>query len=201
MNISTATQHQTKSALGQALNYPLKSVILFRALLLALTHLWAQYSPDTPMNLYGFITLPARYISFALLAMDLLQGGPAAAVEGLTGIIAAHVYHYLAEIYPIANPNAAQWLATPNWWKKLLGAPVNSSNGGGPPGRTARTVGGATAFAPRRGAQSNTSSGSGNTSTTGTATVPYDRAAPSTASSIANTLTGHSWGRGNRLDG
>jgi hypothetical protein len=34
--------------LGQALNYPLKSMIFFRALLLALTHLWAQFSPEQP---------------------------------------------------------------------------------------------------------------------------------------------------------
>ena len=59
----------------QALNYPLKSVIFFRALLLALTHLWAQYDPEQPMNLYGFVTIPAKYLSYALLAMDLLQGG------------------------------------------------------------------------------------------------------------------------------
>ena len=32
----------------QALNYPLKSVIFFRAALLALTHLWAQFSPEQP---------------------------------------------------------------------------------------------------------------------------------------------------------
>lgn len=59
----------------QALNHPLKSIIFFRAFLLALTHLWAQYSPEQPMNLYGFVTIPAKYLSYALLALDLVQGG------------------------------------------------------------------------------------------------------------------------------
>lgn len=160
----------------QAMNIPLGSLIFFRALLLALTHLWAQYSPDQPMNLYGFVTLPARYISFALMAMDLLQGGPKAAVEGLTGIISAHVFHYLSEIYPRANPQAANWMATPAWFKRLFAA---ARGGGGPPGRAERSVGsGATAYAPPR--------------RSGTSTA----AAPHRPSGV----TGHTWGRGNRLD-
>jgi hypothetical protein len=27
------------------------------------------------MNLYGFITIPAKYLSYALLGLDLVQGG------------------------------------------------------------------------------------------------------------------------------
>lgn len=38
----------TRDVEMQALNYPLKSMIFFRAMLLALTHLWAQFSPEQP---------------------------------------------------------------------------------------------------------------------------------------------------------
>lgn len=190
---------------SQALNYPLRSVIFFRALLLAMTHLWAQFSPEQPMNLYGFITIPAKYLSYALLALDLVQGGgytypyltlfhanvlattgPTAAMEGLTGIISAHVYWYLTEVYPRANPGSilTRYLSTPAWYKKLWN--VSASNDG--QARERNLGGGVTGFRPSSGAPR---PASGRSSTTAAAAAP--------SRSSTQTTSGHQWGRGNRL--
>jgi len=101
------------------------------------------------MNLYGFITIPAKYLSYALLLMDLLQGGVPVVMEGLTGIISAHAFHYLTEVYPRANPGAKRILDTPIWFRRLLGENVPASTGGGPP-RRERTTGGVTRIEPVR---------------------------------------------------
>lgn len=130
------------------------------------------------MNLYGFITIPAKYLSYALLALDLLQGGVPVLMEGLTGIISAHIFHYLTEVYPRANPSARRILDTPNWFKKYLFGerPSNGSQ------RQERTLGGGVTRMdpPRRPAGANTG---GNAS----------------AAAAATPAAGRSWGSGRRL--
>jgi len=177
-----------------ALNYPLKSMLFFRSLLLALTHFWGQLSPDQPMSLYGFVTIPSKYLSYALLVMDLVQGGPSAAMEGLTGIISAHVFHYLHDTYPRANPGARRWTETPNWWKALFGLrPAAGSNDG----RTRNFGGGVTGMAPaRRPATPAPASAPAPASGTGRSTATSYSASGGGGSSSSGGVT---WGRGNRL--
>ena len=134
------------------------------------------------MNLYGFITIPAKYLSYALLVLDLVQGGVPSFMEGLTGIIAAHIFHYLTEVYPRANPGAKQILATPAWFAKLFG--VSPAQQGARQER--RLGGGVTRMDPPRrgGASSGTGTGSRTAGSTTTTT----------------TSSGYNWGRGgNRL--
>ena len=91
-------------------------------------------------------------------------------MEGLTGIISAHAFHYLAEVHPRANPQSRRFVATPRWFKKLFGVSEREGQ------RAERSVaGGVTGIAPRRGPQAGSPA-----------------AAPSTGG-------GYSWGRGNRL--
>jgi hypothetical protein len=135
------------------------------------------------MNLYGFITIPAKYLSYALLLLDLVQGGVPSFMEGLTGIIAAHIFHYLSEVYPRANPGARQILATPSWFAKLFG--VTPAQQGA---RQERTLGGGvTRMDPPR--RSGPAAG-------GAAT----RSAGSSTSTTTTASSGYNWGgRGNRL--
>jgi Derlin-2/3 len=129
------------------------------------------------MNLYGFITIPAKYLSYALLLLDLLQGGVPVVMEGLTGIISAHLFHYLSEVYPRANPGATRILDPPNWFRKLFGERVNANT------RAERTVaGGVTRMdPPRRTAGAAAAGAAGNASANTTA------------------ATGRTWGSGRRL--
>lgn len=50
------------------------------------------------VNLYGILTLPAPYFPFAMLGMDLLNGGPGAVLCSFTGMVAAHAYYFLAVV-------------------------------------------------------------------------------------------------------
>jgi Derlin-2/3 len=130
------------------------------------------------MNLYGFITIPAKYLSYSLLLLDLLQGGVPVVMEGLTGIISAHLFHYLTEVYPLANPTSRRILDTPNWFRKLLGENTARPGSSTATGRRERSVGGVTRIEPVRRA-------------------PAAAAAPGTASTTAS--SGRNWGSGRRL--
>lgn len=126
------------------------------------------------MNLYGFITIPAKFLSYALLLMDLLQGGIPVVMEGLTGIISAHAFHYLSEVYPRANPGARRILDTPIWMRRLFGENVSPTSGAQ---RRERTVGGVTMMDP-----------------------PVVRRGPASAAGTnAAPSTGRNWGPGRRL--
>lgn len=50
------------------------------------------------VNLYGIITIPAPYFPFAMLGMDLLNGGPGAVLRSFTGMVAAHAYYFLSTV-------------------------------------------------------------------------------------------------------
>ncbi|KAI5476181.1 hypothetical protein MNV49_000342 [Pseudohyphozyma bogoriensis] len=115
-----------------AINYPLRNPLFFRALLLGLTHLWAQTNPTNKVSLFGLITMPAPYFPFALLGIDLVKGGPGAALFGFTGVAAAHVYYFLAEIYPRQNGGRGlSFLQTPQFLIDQLGngAPPSNTTG------------------------------------------------------------------------
>jgi Derlin-2/3 len=134
------------------------------------------YATIIRMNLYGFVTIPAKYLSYALLLLDLLQGGVPVVMEGLTGIISAHAFHYLTEVYPLANPGSKRILDTPIWFRRLLGENVPTSGGsGGAAPRRERTTGGVTRIEPVR------------------------RAPPTAGGATATAASGRNWGSGRRL--
>lgn len=77
----------------QALNIPLRSFVHGRPLLLALTYLTSKLAPPgTQTSLFGLITLPVAYFPYALIFLDLLMGGPAAAAASITGAVIGHVW-------------------------------------------------------------------------------------------------------------
>lgn len=47
------------------------------------------------VSLFGLINLKAPYFPFALVLLDLIQGGPGYALQAITGIVAAHAYFLL----------------------------------------------------------------------------------------------------------
>lgn len=119
------------------------------------------------MNLYGFVTIPAKFLSYALLLLDLLQGGLPVVMEGLTGIISAHAFHYFTEVYPRANPSATRILETPTWFKRFFGG--SGSGAGGTFAGRERNIGGVTRIEPvrRSGAAASAAASSGSTASTG----------------------------------
>ncbi|KAK4047239.1 hypothetical protein OIV83_005543 [Microbotryomycetes sp. JL201] len=96
------------------LNLPLRGMLLFHPLLLAVTHLWGQVNATSRVSLFGMINLPAPYFPFALVLLDILQAGPDYALQAFTGIVAAHAYVFASIIYPRQNANRPlSLIATP----------------------------------------------------------------------------------------
>ncbi|BGP40538.1 hypothetical protein JCM10449v2_004500 [Rhodotorula kratochvilovae] len=180
----------------QGLNTPLQNPWLFSPFMLAVTHLWAQANAMNQVNLYGLLTLPAPYFPFAMLGMDLLQGGPGAALRSFTGMVAAHAWWFLAVIYPRQNGGSSPallraLLAPPQALINLLGngpAVPSSFAGSGSAGAGGYRVGGGTAFRPAAGAPGAAAAAAGR----GVAGATGARAGGE------RTAT-HRWGSGHRL--
>ncbi|BGP48656.1 hypothetical protein JCM10450v2_004532 [Rhodotorula kratochvilovae] len=183
------------------LNTPLQNPWLFSPFMLAVTHLWAQANAMNQVNLYGLLTLPAPYFPFAMLGMDLLQGGPGAALRSFTGMVAAHAWWFLAvqvrrQIYPRQNGGSSPallraLLAPPQALINLLGngpAVPSSFAGSGSAGAGGYRVGGGTAFRPAAGAPGAAAAAAGR----GVAGATGARAGGE------RTAT-HRWGSGHRL--
>ncbi|PWO01331.1 DER1-domain-containing protein [Tilletiopsis washingtonensis] len=137
-----------------AANYPLRSSVLHSPLNHALTYLWARANPHGSTSLFGFVTIPAKFLPYAMLALDLLQGGPDALILGATGLVGAHAYFLLHDIMPASNGGRGpRYLpATPAFLKRLL--PDSRDPTAPPPateehGAVRRTGYGGIAFAPR----------------------------------------------------
>jgi len=76
-----------------AFNLPLQSAVHARPLLVALTYLSSRLAlPGTQSSLMGLLTFPVIYYPYALIAMDLVMGGPGAAASSLTGILVGHLW-------------------------------------------------------------------------------------------------------------
>lgn len=119
------------------------------------------------------------WFPFALLGLDLLQGGPGLALQSLSGLIAGYAVHYGLTIYPASHDGRKPWfLRTPRFLEKLVGDQPTTGRGQG------IRLGGGTVFPATRGFG-------------GQAPVaPAGRAAPAD-SNTANAR--HRWGAGNRL--
>ncbi|KAG9027893.1 hypothetical protein FRB95_007091 [Tulasnella sp. JGI-2019a] len=129
-----------------ALNIPLKSFILYRALLLCLTHLSSRLNPEPPMSIFGLFSIKAFYLTFVLLSLDFLNGGPAAAVVSLTGIIVGHAWYMLEwqdDTLPCNSLGGGRGSAIgrpPAWFERWVGdrPPSGRNEGGVTGGTTAR---------------------------------------------------------------
>ncbi|KAG8900482.1 hypothetical protein FRC00_012708 [Tulasnella sp. 408] len=120
------------SAVILALNIPLETYVHYRALLSCITYLSTRLSPDTPMSIFGLLTIKALYFPFALIALDLIQAGPAAAMVSLTGVVAGHIW-YMLEWTPRGPQRPGRGTGAvvgraPNWLIRLIGQDRESSS-------------------------------------------------------------------------
>jgi len=160
-----------------ALSYPLRAVVFFRPMLLAIVYLNTRLNPGGQVSLFGMITVPAQYFPWLLLIMDGAQGGIPYLMQSATGIISAHTVHTLLlsrPNHPLAEP--------PSFMKRLMNPNAGVAQGG-------IRLGGVTAFAPSRNNAIPNRNGNTSTATSGSGN-----------SSSGSGITGHRWpGSGNRL--
>lgn len=88
------------------------------------------------MSIFGLLTIKALYFPFALVALDLIQAGPAAAMISLTGVVAGHIW-YMLEWTPRGPQRPGRGTGAvvgraPNWLIRLIGQDQEASSTVGP---------------------------------------------------------------------
>ncbi|KAI0694517.1 DER1-domain-containing protein [Cytidiella melzeri] len=110
------------------LNLPLRTAVFTRPLLVCLTYLTSRLAPPgTQTSLFGLITIPLLYFPYALIFLDLITAGPAAAAASVTGAIAGHAWWW--GVYDTRV--LAEYGRAPGWMKRLVGQPRQGSASGG----------------------------------------------------------------------
>jgi len=107
------------------LNIPLDTYVHYRALLSCLIYLSSRLDPNAMVSILGLVSVKAIYFPFVLLAFDVLQGGPQAAIIPLTGVMVGHLWYILEwqEGGPTrpGGGRGAVLGSAPGWLQRLLG--------------------------------------------------------------------------------
>ncbi|QRV81744.1 Derlin-2 [Ceratobasidium sp. AG-Ba] len=77
------------------LNIPLQTLVFWRPLIMLLVYRSAKANPDGQVSLFGLVSIKNAYFPFVLLVFDLINGGPGALVQSLTGVVASHAWFLL----------------------------------------------------------------------------------------------------------
>lgn len=172
-------------------------MVLGPALIAAIVHIWGRHNPTLPVSLYGFVSIPAGYLSFALVGLFFVINGGAIDWISIAGIIVGHAYFFMDSIYPtLPGRGGARPLKTPAWVVSAverLNAGADAAPRGAPPGRSAGG-GGATSAAGRSSFGS-----SGRDSAATGASRGFSTAGLRSSMAAAAASGGRSWGSGRRL--
>lgn len=159
------------------------------ALLIAIVHLWGRHAENVTVNMYGFISIPAKYLSLTMLVLDVIIKGGFAPSDAM-GLVGGHLYYFLDSVFPTMD-GGKQVIFTPVWFERIIdniqnmlgnltglqrGPPVNTTSRS-TSGGSSRTISGAQGFTNR---------GATTTGTRPGFTMPQRR-------------PGHDWGRGHTL--
>ncbi|EST05749.1 Derlin [Kalmanozyma brasiliensis GHG001] len=137
-----------------ATNYPLGSPIFFGPLLNALVYVWARANPSSIVSFFGMVNVPARWLPYVNIGLDLLQGGPGLAIQSGTGLLAGYVYWLLDQVLPARRGGGGRgggrggsYIPTPGFLYRLMPDSVDPALAGHAMGdRNARRVAGGTAW-------------------------------------------------------
>ncbi|RMZ80522.1 hypothetical protein DV737_g2923, partial [Chaetothyriales sp. CBS 132003] len=121
----------------------LGSQIFTSSLLLAFIYTFAQDNRGTKAH-FVIVQIPVEYLPWAMLTLTLVTGGPAAAMDQGSGLVAAHLYDFLTRLYPTFQ-GGRNWIQTPTPVKRFFGTNTRT--------RTATTTPYGTMFRPAAAAQ------------------------------------------------
>lgn len=88
------------------------------SLLLAIIHLWGRHANNVSVSMYGFIQIPAKYLSLTMLALDVILSGGVAAAD-VFGVLGGHLYYFLDTVYP-SMPEGKMLIAVPLWFERFI---------------------------------------------------------------------------------
>lgn len=175
------------SAFVIAISTVLNTYINGGAWLIAIIHLWGRHADNVTVTMYGFIQIPAKYLSLTMLVLDVIITGGVSTADGL-GLLGGQLYYILDSVYP-AMPDGKQLIFVPMWFENFihqLSQALSSATslGSGP-----------------QMSQSYSTSGRGNRTSTA-AGRPQTGATSSGVRSgftVPSVRGGYTWGRGNTL--
>jgi len=104
------------------LTLPLNAMIFTRPFLISLIYLSSNLAPEgAQTSIMGLVTIPVKYFPYALIAMDLLMGGPHAAATAIAGAVAGHLWLWAiwGTTIGTAGPLVEQGRA-PTWLRRWL---------------------------------------------------------------------------------
>ena len=90
---------------------------------MAFTYSYAVENPSADVRLFIF-TIKARYLPICMLGINVALGGLSAAVTEATGIVAAHLYEFLAVIYP-RTMGTRSFVRTPQLLRRWFDKPTH----------------------------------------------------------------------------
>lgn len=181
------------SATVLALSAIVPSYINGGALLIAIIHLWGRHATNVTVALYGFIQIPAKYLSLAMLGLDVIITGGVSPAD-IYGLLGGHLYYFLDSVYPMM-PQGKQVIFVPLWFERFidqLQASLGSITGlhsNPPPVANSRNSSAPRAF--ESGSSQGPSSSGGGTSSSWRSGF--------TAPSVRPGQSRHNWGTGHTL--
>ena len=100
--------------------YLLEAPILTSALMLAFIYTFAQDNRGQKAH-FIILQIPVEFLPWAMLTLTMIMGGPTAALQQGTGVLAAHLYDFLTRLYPTFQ-GGRNYIQTPNVIKRFFGA-------------------------------------------------------------------------------
>ena len=98
----------------------LKANVFTASLLLAFIYTFAQDNRGKKAH-FVILQIPVEYLPWAMLTLTLNMGGPVAAMQQGSGVIAAHLYDFLTRLYPTFQ-GGKNYIQTPATVKRYFGA-------------------------------------------------------------------------------
>jgi len=77
------------------------SYFLGSALIMVLVYTWSRENQTAAVSFFGIFTIEGFYLPFVLVGWDLVTGNDPG--ESIRGILAGHVYYFLAKIWPASG--------------------------------------------------------------------------------------------------
>ncbi|KAL4726129.1 hypothetical protein ACLX1H_006806 [Fusarium chlamydosporum] len=99
----------------------LNSMLYLNGLILALTYTVTQDMRGQKTQFF-VITVPAQTLPVCMIVFTALVSGPGAALVEIEGLLAAHLYDFLARLWPEFG-NGPQLLRIPPWLERLVKTP------------------------------------------------------------------------------
>lgn len=94
--------------------------------MLAFIYTYAQDNRGKKAH-FVILQIPVELLPWAMLTLTLIMGGPGAALQQVTGVVAAHLYDFLTRLYPTFQ-GGRNYVQTPAAVRRFFGGDQSAFN-------------------------------------------------------------------------